>query len=289
MQRASCGNDRHQRGNALAETVIAMLALAPFLAGIPLLGKQLDVKHKTFDAARYSVWERTVWRSDGFDNRKAPEQITIEARERLLGDPRVGIVAPETLYAEGVAENPLWRDRQRAPLLDYQRVPVTATHEERRTPADVGRLFAPAVAHGDGAVAALASLLQVEDLGLSRRAFATASVNVNVRPTLHLLADRSPQLGTIAPAQQHEVLVQRANGAVLSDSWSAASEAQLGQRVDEVTTDELIEMLELPARIVGQQALGKGRPLYGEGQFAWDPDLRPRTTTLPAAYVTQRR
>jgi hypothetical protein len=36
------------------------------------------------------------------------------------------------------------------------------------------------------------------------------------------------------------------------------------------------------------QARGKGEPLYGEGQYGWDPDLRPRSTTLPAAYIDRR-
>jgi hypothetical protein len=83
------------------------------------------------------------------------------------------------------------------------------------------------------------------------------------------------------------LLAYAATAAVLSDSWSAADEGQLGGRVDDVTTNELIEMLELPARVIGMQAIGRGRPLYGEGQFAWDPDLRPRSTVVPSAYVRQ--
>jgi hypothetical protein len=58
--------------------------------------------------------------------------------------------------------------------------------------------------------------------------------------------------------------------------------------VDYVTTDELLESLELPARPIGAMALGKGRLLYGEGQYAWEPELRPSSNTLPAAYITRR-
>ena len=36
------------------------------------------------------------------------------------------------------------------------------------------------------------------------------------------------------------------------------------------------------------QALSKGGPLYGEGQYGWDPNLRPRSNALPSAYVVER-
>ena len=65
-------------------------------------------------------------------------------------------------------------------------------------------------------------------------------------------------------------------------------ENTMQRRVDYVTTNELIEELEQPGRAIGLQALGKGQPLYGEGQYGWDPDLRARSTALPAAYITRR-
>ena len=83
-------------------------------------------------------------------------------------------------------------------------------------------------------------------------------------------------------------LVQHAGGAILSDTWSSRDEAEFGQRVDRLTMDEFVETIEAPSQILALNALGKGQPLYGEGQFAWDPDLRPRSTTLPRAYVERR-
>ena len=81
------------RGNAMVETVVALAVLSPFLSCMALLGKQLDIKHKSFDALRYSVWERTVWSG----NAKSDADVTIEALDRSFGDPGAGLVAIDSL------------------------------------------------------------------------------------------------------------------------------------------------------------------------------------------------
>ena len=144
--------NRSQRGNAMAETIVALLALSPFLVGIPLLGKQLDIKHKSYDSARYSSWERTVWRSDGASNRKTEDDITLEARDRTLGSPLAGVIDVETLRSDGITENPLWRDRQRKRLLNYENneAAIQITYREQPTPVDVGYWLVPGIAYGSG-------------------------------------------------------------------------------------------------------------------------------------------
>jgi hypothetical protein len=277
-------------GSAMTETLIAVLAFAPFVAAIPLLGKQTDIKQKTFDAARYSVWERVVWRSSGTVNRKSEEQLTLEARDRVLGDPRTGMLDGDTLANAGITENPLWRDGARERLIDYEqeRSGVEMDFDDTQAPVEVGYFLVPSVAYGEGAIAAIANALQVEDLNLSRRSFASATLALAVRPTLVEAARMRRTLGKKNPAQENErALIQSASGAVLSDTWSAADEDDFRGRVDRLTTDELLQNLELPARAIGSMALGKGELLYGEGQFAWDPNLQPNSTMLPRAYVRE--
>lgn len=267
------------RGNALIETSVALLALSPFLVGMALLGKQLDVKHKSYDALRYSVWERTVWSSHG-SNAKSEADITLEALDRSFGHPHAGISSAESLRAGGISENPFWRDGSRSLLRGSPGAAISTRKGEEAPPIEVGHLWLPGFAHGDGPLAVAAQALQMDDLNLNRRAFVTATIDASVRPVLAQVA---------ASNTAHAPLTQRATGAVLSDTWSSRNEAEFGRKVDNVTPDELIETLERPGRPLSMQSLSKGGPLFGEGQYGWDPDLRPRSNTLPAAYIHRER
>ncbi|MFC4310195.1 hypothetical protein ACFPN2_13975 [Steroidobacter flavus] len=254
------------RGNAMVETVVAVAVLTPFLGGIALLGKQLDVKHKSFDALRYSVWERTVWSG----STKSDDDVRIEALDRTFGDPSTGMMAIDSLRSEGVSQNPLWR-HYRQSLLTPPGVSFLAA--DGAVPVDAGYVLMPGLAHGTGPVGSVAQALRMDDLNLNRRSFASATVEANIRPLL---------------AHRDSPLTQRATGALLSDTWSPRDESEFGRRVDRITVNELIEDLELPGRVIALQALSKGGPLYGEGQYGWDPQLRPRSSSLPSAYVVDQ-
>lgn len=259
------------RGNAMVETLIALLALSPFITGMVLMGKQLDVKQKIYEAARYAVWERTVWRSSGTSNTKRDEDISLEARDRILGDSRAPITSTADLSAVGITENPLWRNRQGQRLIEYHDTGAAfaVDSSESAAPVQTGYVFISGIAHGDGVLGEVADALQLSNLKLDRRSFVQSAVSVGLMP---LWSDS-------------DKVTQRATGALLSDTWSAPDENALRRRVDDLTTDELLGDLELPGRPLGMQAPGKGKGLYGEGQFGWSPDLRPRSNTLPVAYI----
>jgi hypothetical protein len=261
------------RGNALAETIVALAALSPFIGGMVLLGKQLDVKHKSFDALRYSVWERTVWSGSGA-NAKSDGDITTEALDRSFGNPKAGVLPVDSLSAMGVSQNPLWQHQGRPLLRSPSHAAISMSFSDAAAPVDTGYVLMPGLAHGSGPVSAAAAALQVDDLGLTRNAFATATIEANIRALLDR-ADAAP-------------LTQRASGAVLSDTWSSRDENDFGYKVDRITANELVESLELPGRPIALQALGKGERLYGEGQYGWQLQLRPRSNALPSAYVVER-
>jgi hypothetical protein len=259
----------------MVETMVALLALSPFIAGMVLMGKQLDVKQKSYEAARYTVWERTVWRSTGTSHTKRDEDISLEARDRVLGDPRAPITSPAELRAAGITENPLWRGRDQQRLIEHHDAGAAfaVDSSESAAPVQSGYVFVPGIAHGEGVLGRIAHALQLSSLKLNRHSFVASTVSLGLVP-LWGDSDR---------------VTQRAGGALLSDTWSARDENALRSRVDDVTTDELLGHLELPGRPLGMQAPEKGKALYGEGRFGWSPDLRPQSSTLPAAYVGRAR
>lgn len=269
------------RGNALIETVVALLALSPFIAGMVLLGKQLDVKHKTYDALRYSVWERTVWSNSG-PNAKSPNDITIEALDRSFGHPHSGVSAADVLNADGVSQNPLWREGRRSLLSDSPGADLT--HTDGTHPVHAGYVLVPAFAHGGGPLSSLAETLQLRDLDLNGRGFVTARFAADIRP---VLAERAQPRHSQSTTESSPI-THVARGAVLSDVWSSRDEGEFQRKTDHLIADELVERLEMPGRPISLQSSSKGGPLYGEGRYGWDPDLRPRSDALPSAYVTDR-
>lgn len=277
-----------QRGAAIAEFVVALLVFVPFMIGIPLLGKQIDIKHKSYDATRYSVWERTAWRSGGPSNTKSNADIELEARDRALGSARTGIVDPATIRAQGVTENMLWQDRAGRRLLDYDNGPFDDNQRMDDSPVDVGRVVAPALAYGRnlGAVAGALRAIGFEDLGVDNNTLASADLAVAIKPLLQERARRETKLGRSEPrGDEPDPLIQQASGAILSDSWAARDEGQFRNRVGNLMLEERLRDIEMPGLFFGYIALGKGRAFFGEAQFGSDSDLDARTTTLPQDYV----
>jgi len=273
------------RGNAIIEVVASLLALMPFIIGMPVLGKHFDVRHKTFDAARYAVWERTVWRDDDTANRKDNRDVELEMHDRILGDPAAGLISAAGLRTLGISENRLWRDSASKSLLDYRNgsAPVELQQQRVPTPVDVGDLLVPALAHGYG-WSTTATALGIEDLRIRNETFAVAAISLGLRS----IVARRPNSAAQPSDDASRPLAQRAHAAILSDTWSARDERTLGHRVDRLTANELIESFELAGQFISLQAPGKGKALYGEGQFAAGVDLRPSSAALPAAYVNRK-
>ena len=109
----------HQRGQALAEFVIAAAAvLIPLFLLVPLLGKYQDMQATTIQAARYAAWERTVWidNDDWSSSSKSDAAIQGEIKTRFFSD-TVGNKLQSADSAPAGSSKPLWRDHAGVPIL----------------------------------------------------------------------------------------------------------------------------------------------------------------------------
>lgn len=282
------------RGSALVETLVLMGVLAPMLFGIALVGKYLDVKGASLEAARYSVWERTVWtdRADsgrGSEARKTDYEVGEEVHTLVLGH-------PGTMVESGSVRehNPLWVNRRHERILSgttvldergqpqvvagstamrYSSSPVTAPLVDRfaNGPVRGAGLTSAADAVGNH-LGSLASgcgpgIDFERGLGLGSDNFITATVAI-------------PGRDFLGPAGSE--LMFTASAAILSNSWTAADPKTYRQRVDGLVVDELVGCAVLPGRMFAVISLGTNEPLYGEGLRSYpvvealDHDVLPR-------------
>jgi len=126
-----------QRGQALAEfTIAAAFVLIPLFLMIPLLGKFMDMKATTIQAARYAAWERTVWygtdkSSDNFKaNQKKDDLILSEVQQRFFADSGSTPLQSDPTLTGAVADKPLWHDHTGASMLST----YSADHQTTQTP-----------------------------------------------------------------------------------------------------------------------------------------------------------
>lgn len=109
--------------------ITASFVLVPLFLLIPLLGKYIDIKHASIQAARYEAWEYTVWYAsdaetpDGFPGGPMPvkstSQLQRESRRRLFSGP--GLALDDGDKGTGWVEadrNPVWRDHVGLSLYD---------------------------------------------------------------------------------------------------------------------------------------------------------------------------
>ena len=117
-------------GQAMTELLItASFVLVPLFLLIPLLGKYIDIKSSSIQAARYEAWEYTVWYAndsqtpDGFPGGpmpvKSPKELQSESRRRLFSKPGLELNAADK--SAGWLESdrkPLWQDHAGLSLYD---------------------------------------------------------------------------------------------------------------------------------------------------------------------------
>ncbi|MEI6858653.1 MAG: hypothetical protein V5788_02490 [Shewanella sp.] len=93
VQYKQLGHKKNQQGAVIAEfVIIVVFILIPLIIGLQFIGKYIDTTQKMEIAARYSIWERTVWyqkvpdtlKDMNINTEKSPLQISHELENRIF-------------------------------------------------------------------------------------------------------------------------------------------------------------------------------------------------------------
>jgi hypothetical protein len=229
-----------QAGQALVEFLIAAtLVLIPLFLTVPLLGKYMDLKATSIQAARYAAWERTVHFGGTTWPAAQKDDLTIqrEIQQRFFSDTAtVKLQSSDGGVSTGwggTGPKPLWRDRAGNSMLVTYDSNVTQARDMTNvdTPGLVNDILDPVVsAISDvGGVLGAAFVLDMDSLYVS-------TVNVQTMPTrpIRQVLNRGAATGAVTPLfSEKNVLI--ANG------WSANGLAQVKTQTEGLTPTSFLQ------------------------------------------------
>lgn len=270
-------------GQAMTETVItASTVLAPIFLLIPLLGKYVDMKQTTIQAARYEAWEYTVWygnnqyktltnpsgeRPYGYTATGQPvktfTELQTESRKRFFSDYNRNANLADLKISQSdfndttFTPNTMWMDHREQPLWDGSvdgDVPVS----DDPTPDLTGGIANTIMTILDSiasAVAFIASHLTAGDVGftiINMDGLSKSRVEINVFPPDGLIdfvtfADAG---GVDDSVTSLPTLDFQSSAAVLTDGWNAGGLEHTTNQAGGLVTSKLLGELIEPVQPV---------------------------------------
>ena len=218
-------NIRRQSGQSLVELAVLAVVLVPLFLLVPMVGKYIDVKQTSLQAARYAAWERTVWYpqtppytyAEGAAV-KGDAQLQEEVRHRLFTDTRAAITAQDGQPGQGGGgPNPLWVGPAGHQLIPYGNVAA-----QTRDNAAPGSMYT--IVRGTAAAARMwGGNLNLNTGGLYR-----ADVHVAVN-----------NLGRIDPFTRLN-LQYHAYNVILTDAWNAGGPEAVKNTVKQMLPSQVL-------------------------------------------------
>lgn len=238
-----------QRGQSMTEFVVAAsFVMVPLFIIVPTVGKYIDMKQATVQAARYSSWEYTANyislkdQPDGFTAisrsqlpQKSSTVVANEARQRFFSktDMKISSTIDKGGYDSG-SRNPLWTFHNGLPMyIDKTNNSINVNGSDP-TPEKF-RVFGRVVGFIGTATGFIGNLLQAvglnvgfdaidPDRNISVDGLFTANFNIPVEeaPTYTALktANKKPLFGSELD------LVMTAKSGILTESWGAGGKKQ---------------------------------------------------------------
>lgn len=210
-----CADRLRCRGQAIVETLVAMIALVPLYFGIAWVAKVIDARQATITASRALAFECAV-RPAACGDGPGRAVLAGELRQRFFASPAAGLRSDERAAGavEGVDGRVRWRDRTGAPLLER--------FEDVSIGVEALRFDSPlAFAGGQGERAFPGALRTLSELGgPGRFGLAIDAGLLRARVTTRLSRHR-PGDGWVG-ALIARPLTLEAGLAILTDTWDAS-------------------------------------------------------------------
>lgn len=218
--------------------IAATLVLIPIFLIVPLLGKYIDMKSTTIQAARYAAWERTVWfgHANWSAAEKTDQRIQREIQRRFFSDTATAKLQSSDGGAAGwggSGPKPLWRDRAGNPMLVNYDSDVTQGNVRGETPGLINDILDPVVSAISfvGGILGAAFVLDMDSLY-------TSTVNVQTvatRPIGQVLGTASGQTFAVPTPLFQERNVLIANG------WSANGASRVKTQTEGLTPTSFLQ------------------------------------------------
>ena len=305
-------------GQAMTETLItSSFILVPLFLLIPMLGKYIDIKHSTIQAARYEAWEYSVWyrnnseRPDGFFNYsgktnlastqpiKSATQLQTESRRRFYSDPRLALSNTDKTGGWQFEDRNLhWTDHQNTPIWLPNNAPSSLPQSNEDTPTQgiiggVGDIVAKVLDTIFSAVAGIMKLSggTVGFTSMNLDGYAKSNIQTAVTVPEGII-DVSTLRGTETtqanlPSFQ---LVFSGRSSVLTDGWNAGGRRHVINQAGGLTPSKILADLmnspPIPALKLIQNGLGLIAPELRpcDPWPAWHPFDRDRDGALWFGY-----
>ena len=268
-------NKKRQTGQAMTETLItASTVLVPMLLLIPLLGKYIDIKHATIQAARYEAWEYSVWysnnavrtgpwssgeRSSGFQDLnghdlpqpvKSVTALQQESRQRFFSQTNMPITSTDATDGwKNDNARLLWQDHRGNLLWEGDIPSGTKTKSSASTPDYSGGVLNTLLDIIDAVFGAIAYAMKLvgSDVGftaINTDGLSKSDLIVPVSAPVGLIDFATiTDTGGVDDSTTAQDLEFEASAAVLTDGWNAGGLMHTTNQVGGLTPTKILDSL----------------------------------------------
>lgn len=225
-----------QCGQGLVGFAVASVFLViPLTLGINYVARLGDVKHKSYEAARYAVWERTVWhQSDRNYNVKPDLDISREINKRIFSkqtdkinssEDRKSVPAEQLDYDGNLY---VWG----SPVGEVDKLPIIRVPDQQD--AEPNRLFV-SDDRTPGGISSSVSQVASTMLDLSLDGFYNASIELQLEKAPQFKKQFDNVYG------EDSVLKTQSTNAMLVGAWNANGPGDISRKVGKLIPTTLLD------------------------------------------------